>query len=146
MEDLLADNDLKAVVRRLYDAFNGGEQHALDALIADAFVEHEETPGFPPDKAGLKQFVAMVHKAFPDVVFKVADIASEADKVWARVVVTGTQRGEYFGIQPTGRTIHIEVFDVCRIVGSQIAEHWGLSDQMGLMRQLGVLPSPATSA
>ena len=138
----MADNDLKGVMRRLYDAFNGDDQHALDAVVADAFVEHEDTPGIPPGKAGLKQFVAMLHKAFPDVVFKVADIASEADKVWARVVVTGTQRGEYFGIPPTGRAIHIEVFDICRIAGSQIIEHWGLADQMGLMRQLGVIPPP----
>ena len=142
----MADNDLKVVMQRLYDAFNGGDQHALDAVVADAFVEHEDTPGIPPGKVGLKQFVAMLHKAFPDVVFKVADIASEADKVWARVVVTGTQRGEYFGIPATGRAIHIEVFDICRIAGSQITEHWGLSDQMGMMRQLGVLPPPATSA
>ena len=138
----MADNDLKGVMRRLYDAFNGDDQHALDAVVADAFVEHEDTPGIPPGKAGLRQFVALLHKAFPDVVFKVADIASEADKVWARVVVTGTQRGEYFGIPPTGRSIHIEVFDICRIAGSQIIEHWGLADQMGLMRQLGVIPPP----
>jgi len=142
----LADNDLKGVMRRLYDAFNAGDQHALDAIVADGFVEHEDTPGIPPGKDGLKQFVAMLHKAFPDVVFRVADVASEADKVWARVVVTGTQRGDYFGIPPTGRTIHIEVFDVCRIAGSQITEHWGLSDQMGVMRQLGVLPPPANGA
>ena len=77
------------------------------------------------------------------MVFEVADIASEADKVWARVVVTGTQRGEYFGIPPTGRAIRIEVFDICRIVGRQITEHWGLADHMGVMRQLGVLPAPS---
>jgi steroid delta-isomerase-like uncharacterized protein len=143
----LADNDLKVVMRRLYDAFNAGDQHALDAVIADAFVEHEETPGIPPGKDGLKQFVAILHKAFPDVAFEVADIASEADKVWARVVVTGTQRGEWFGIPPTGRATKIEVFDICRIAGGQITEHWGLADNVGMMRQLGVLPGPpATSA
>ena len=108
----MADNDLKSVMRRLYDAFNRGDQHALDAVVADAFIEHEDTPGLPPGKNDLKQIVAMLHKAFPDVVFKVADIASEADKVWARVVVTGTQRGEYFGIPPTERAIKIEVFDI----------------------------------
>ena len=86
--------------------------------------------------------MATLHSAFPDVAFKVADIASEADKVWARVVVTGTQRGEFFGIPPTGRALDIEVFDICRIVGGQITEHWGLSDQLGMMRQLGVLPAP----
>jgi steroid delta-isomerase-like uncharacterized protein len=133
----LADHDLKGVMRALYDAFNKGDQHALDAVLADAFIEHEDTPGVLPGKDGLKQFVATLHKAFPDVLFEVADIASEADKVWARVVVTGTQHGEYFGIPPTGRAIKIEVFDVCRISGRQITEHWGLADHMGVMRQLG---------
>jgi len=134
-------NDPKNVVGKLYEAFNAGDLRTLDALLADAFVEHEGTPGIPPTKEGLKQFVSMLRRAFPDALFQVADIAAEGDKVWARVVVTGTQRGEYFGIPPTGKSIRIEVFDICRIARNQIVEHWGLSDQMGLMRQLGVLPT-----
>jgi steroid delta-isomerase-like uncharacterized protein len=138
----MTDTGLKDVTRKLYAAFNTGDLRALDGLLSDAFVEHEETPGIAPNKDGLKQFVVMLRQAFPDVVFEVADSAAEQDKVWTRVVVTGTQRGAYFGIPPTGRTIRIELFDICRIVGDQIVEHWGLSDQMGVMRQLGVLPSP----
>jgi steroid delta-isomerase-like uncharacterized protein len=145
-EDGLTDTNLKVVMRGLYSAFNRNDQSALDALLSDAFVEHEDTPGIPSGKEGLKQFVAMVHRGFPDVVFELADIASEDDKVWARLIVTGTHRGEFFGIPPTGRAINIGVFDICRIAGGQITEHWGVSDMMGMMRQLGVLPSPATSA
>ena len=55
---------------RLYDAFNAGDQQALDAVVADAFVEHEVTPGVAPGKAGLKQFQATLHSAFPDVAFQ----------------------------------------------------------------------------
>jgi len=138
----MTDTDLKNVMRKLYAAFNAGDLRALDVLLSDKFVEHEDTPGIPPNKEGLKQFVVMLHQAFPDVVFEVADSAADQDKVWTRVVVTGTQRGSYFGIPPTGRKIRIEVFDICRIARDQIVEHWGLSDQMGVMRQLGVLPSP----
>jgi steroid delta-isomerase-like uncharacterized protein len=140
----MADNDLKNVVRKLYAAFNTGDLRSLDALVADAFVEHEDTPGIPPTKDGLKQFVVMLRQALPDALFEVADIASELDKVWTRVVVTGTQRGTYFGIPPTGKTIRIEVFDICRIARNQITEHWGLSDQMGVMRQLGVVAGPSS--
>jgi steroid delta-isomerase-like uncharacterized protein len=138
----MTDTDLKNVTRKLYAAFNTGDLRALDALLSEAFVEHEDTPGIPPNKDGLKQFVVMLRQAFPDVVFEVADSAAERDKVWTRVIVTGTQRGTYFGIPPTGRAIRIEVFDICRIAGNQIVEHWGVSDQMGVMRQLGVLPTP----
>jgi steroid delta-isomerase-like uncharacterized protein len=137
----MTNNDLKDVTRQLYAAFNSGDLRALDALVADEFVEHEQTPGIPPNKDGLKQFVVMLRQAFPDAVFEIADSAAEQDKVWTRLVVTGTQRGTYFGIPPTGRTIRIEVFDICRIARDQITEHWGLSDQMGVMRQLGVVPS-----
>jgi SnoaL-like polyketide cyclase len=52
---------------------------------------------------------------------------------------TRTRQEFRFGIPPTGKSIRIEVFDICRIARNQIVEHWGLSDQMGLMRQLGVL-------
>ncbi len=138
----MTDTDLKNVTRKLYAAFNTGDLRALDALLSEAFVEHEDTPGIPPNKDGLKQFVVMLRQAFPDVVFEVADSAAERDKVWTRVIVTGTQRGTYFGIPPTGRAIRIEVFDICRIARNQIVEHWGLSDQMGVMRQLGVLRTP----
>jgi steroid delta-isomerase-like uncharacterized protein len=138
----MTNTDLKNVTRKLYAAFNAGNLRALDVLLSDTFVEHEDTPGIPPNKDGLKQFVLMLRQAFPDAVFEVADSAAEQDKVWTRVVVTGTQRGTYFGIPPTGRAIRIEVFDICRIANDQIVEHWGLSDQMGVMRQLGVLPSP----
>lgn len=138
----MTDTGLKNVTGKLYAAFNTGDLRALDVLVSDAFVEHEHTPGIAPNKDGLKQFVVMLRQAFPDVVFEVADSAAEQDKVWTRVVVTGTQHGTYFGIPPTGRTIRIELFDICRIVRDQIVEHWGLSDQMGVMRQLGVLPSP----
>jgi len=126
----MIDSDLKNVTRKLYAAFNSGDLGALDLLLSDAFVEHEYTPGIPPSQA------------FPDIVFEVVDSAVELDKVWTRVVVTGTHRGAWFGVPPTGRTTKIEVFDICRISRNQITEHWGLSDQMGVMRQLGVLPSP----
>jgi steroid delta-isomerase-like uncharacterized protein len=135
----VTENELKSVMRKLYDAFNAGDLRAIDRLVVDEFVEHEDTPGIPPGKEGLKHFVVTLRKAFPDALFEVADMASESDKVWTRIVVTGTQRGEYFGIPPTGKSIRIEVFDICRVVHNRISEHWGLSDQMGVMRQLGVL-------
>jgi len=138
------DNELINVVRKLYAAFNAGDLDALDEVLADAFVEHEETPGIPPNKEGLKQFVVMLRGAFPDTVFEVVDCAVELDKVWTRIIATGTHRGTWLGIPPTGRTIRIQVFDICRIDSNQIVEHWGLSDHMSVMRQLGVLPSLGT--
>jgi hypothetical protein len=61
-------NDPKTVLRKLYDydAFNAGDLGALDALLADCFVEHEDAPGIPPTKEGLTQFVSMLRRAFPD--------------------------------------------------------------------------------
>ncbi len=95
-------------------------------------IEHEETPGNPAGegRSDSNSWQICIRRS-SDVAFEVADMASEADKVWARVVATGTQRGEWFGIPPTGRATKIEVFDICRIAGGQITEHWGLADNHG---------------
>jgi predicted ester cyclase len=140
----MTDADLKNIPHKLYAAFSAADLLAVDALVSDTYIEHEETPGITPNREGLKQFVVMLSQAFPDVAYEVADSAVDRDKVWTRVIVTGTHRGPWFGVPPTGRATRIQLFDICRIADGKIVEHWGLSDHMGLMRQLGVIPNPGS--
>jgi predicted ester cyclase len=55
---------------------------------------------------------------------------------------TGTHKGEFMGIPPTGKSISIGVIDIIRVAGGQLVEHWGQMDDMGMMRQLGAIPAP----
>lgn len=83
--------------------------------------------------------VRLFRAAFPDLWFQIEDLIAEGDKVVARMTMTGTQSGEFFGIPPTGRSVRCSGVHVYRIADDRNAEHWGANDDIGLMKQLGVI-------
>jgi predicted ester cyclase len=85
----------------------------------------------------------MLRSAFPDLNATVEDIVAEGDKVVVRQTWTGTHTGgDFMGVPPTGRTVPIGVIDIIRIAGGKFVEHWGQMDAMGMMQQLGAMPTP----
>ena len=73
---------------------------------------------------------------------RVDDVVAEGDRVVIRWSGGGTHRGELFGIPPTQKSITANGIHIFRIADGKIAEHWGTSDDLGMMRQLGVIPAP----
>ncbi len=73
-------------------------------LVADDFVEHQGGPGFPATKEGTLDFFRALLDAFPDLRMDVEDVIADGDKTVARVTTTGTHRGDFMGIPPTGST------------------------------------------
>ena len=67
---------------------------------------------------------------------------AEGDKVVARVRWTGTHQGEFQGIAPTGKQVTLRAITIYRIAGRKIVEVWEEADILGMMQQLGVIPSP----
>jgi steroid delta-isomerase-like uncharacterized protein len=132
----------KAVVRRLYEEFvNKGNLDAFDEHVADDIIEHEELPGLSPGREGVKQFFALMRQAFPDLRFVVEELIAEDDKVVARFRMQGTHRGEFMGAAPTGNRLEVPAIDVFRLVDGKIKEHWGVTDTLSMMQQLGAVPS-----
>ncbi|HEX6385062.1 MAG TPA: ester cyclase, partial [Anaerolineae bacterium] len=122
---------------------NEGNLGVADELIVADAVEHEEFPGLEgsgPEVA--KQFVAIIRSAFPDVRVQTQDMIAEGDKVVARVTLTGTHRGEFLGIPPTGKQVEVSTIDIIRVADGKMVEHWGVTDNLGMMQQLGVVPAP----
>jgi predicted ester cyclase len=132
--------DAKTLLRRLYDEVGAGNLGVIDELVADNFIDHEEFPGLEPNKEGLKQFFSMLHSAFPDLRMEVHQLLADDDLASARVTATGTHEGEFMGLQPGGRWIDVQIFDIVRISDGQVTEHWGVVDAMTMMRQLGAVP------
>ena len=133
--------DHEATVRGLYDHLNQGDVAGFASLLADDFVEYEETPGIPPTKAGVQEFFRMQLAAFPDTRMSIEDLIAGGDKVVARVRYSGTQTGEFMGIPATGKSVDVALIDIFGM-GSDglVHEHWGVMDALGLMQQLGVIP------
>jgi steroid delta-isomerase-like uncharacterized protein len=133
--------DHAATMRRAYDLINAGDVDGFGDLLADDFVEHEDTPGLEPTKEGVKAFFHMYRAAFPDLRFAAEDVLVSGDKVVARARATGTHQGEFMGIPPTGKRIDVELIDIVRFGDDGLGhEHWGVFDAMTMMQQLGVVP------
>ncbi|HHW51167.1 MAG TPA: ester cyclase [Pseudoclavibacter sp.] len=133
----------KALVRRMVEEFfNQGNIGQADEFLAHDFVEHEELPpGIPSGREGVKQLTAMMRSAFPDFKATIDDMVAEGDKVVIRQTWSGTQKGEFMGVPPTGKSVSFGVIDILRMVGGKCVEHWGQMDSMGLMQQLGAVPA-----
>jgi steroid delta-isomerase-like uncharacterized protein len=126
----------KAIVRRLFEAYNKQNLDVLDELFAPDYVDHilqlRSLESF-------KQFYTQFYKGFPDTHSTIEDIIAEGDKVWTRSTVTGTHEGEYRGLAPTGKKIAFAVVDIWRIVNGKIIESWGVYDMLDFYRQLGTI-------
>lgn len=127
------------VARRLIDeAFSQGRLDVCDELIADNIVEHQDYgPGHPPGAAGAKAVVSSLRRSFSDFKLEIEDLVVDGDTVWTRNIASGTNDGPYMGNPPTGRSFRVVVFDVMRVVGGRLVEHWGVPDRMGVLLQLG---------
>ena len=137
----------KAIVRRSYEEIiNTGDFDRAEEFFTPNFVEHEQVPGLEgsPGLEGFKQSFSMLRRAFPDLRMDVQDMIAEGDKVVAHVSVHGTHQGEFMGMPPTGNQIEITATDIFRLEGGKIAEHWGNSDTLGMVQQLGAMPPPQT--
>jgi predicted ester cyclase len=82
-----------------------------------------------------------LHNAFPDFKAMIDDIVAEGDKVVVRQTWSGTHKGDWMGVPPTGKGVSFGVIDIIRFDGGKVVEHWGQIDSMGMMVQLGVIPA-----
>lgn len=134
----------KALVRRLFDDdISRGDLAAADDIIHPDFVDHTNPPQWRHGIAGHKAIVALFRSVFPDLTWRADALIAEEDLVAARTTMTGTQRGDFFGVPPTGRRVTVSGVHVLRVQDGKLVEHWGNNDDLGLLRQLGALPDPA---
>lgn len=132
--------DHSATARSLYDFLNAGDIDGFADLLADHFVEHEETPGLAPTKAGVTDFFRMQRAAFPDMLMDVQDVIASGDKVVVRARFTGTHEGEFLGMPATGKSVDVQLIDIFRLGGDGLVlEHWGVYDALAMMQQLGAV-------
>jgi steroid delta-isomerase-like uncharacterized protein len=130
-------------MRTAYERINAGDVDGFGDLVADDFIEREETPGFAPTKEGTLEFFRMIFMAFPDMRMEVEDVITEGEKAVARVTVTATHQGEFMGVPASGQAVHVGLIDIMRFDDrGLVCEHWGIMDMLSLMQQIGAVPAP----
>jgi steroid delta-isomerase-like uncharacterized protein len=139
----MSSNLNKSLIRRNFEeGLNRRNFSTFDQLIAADFVHHS-FPASIPGPEGYKQILAMFTAGFPDLRVTLEDIVAEGDRVMTRGYFTGTHKGAFMGIPPTGKTVRVSYMDVWRLEDGRIAENWVQLDMMALAQQLGCAPRPA---
>ena len=118
-----------------------GNVAVADELMAPAYRLH--FPGYPHGPRQFKQLIGGFHAGLPQLRITLEDQVAEGDRVVNRVSLRGTQTGSFQGMPPTGRSIAVSGINIMRISDGKIVEHWDVLDVMGLMQQLGAIPTPA---
>jgi len=119
----------KAVIRRVNtEAFAGGSLAAFKELVAADFINRTAPPGTPNGPETLwNTFQNILRPALSQLSVEIHDQVAEDDKVTTRKTFSGVHTGVLMGIEPTGRSVSIDVIDIVRIRDGQYAEHWGIN-------------------
>ena len=137
----MSTEDNKAIVRRLLEeGFNQKNLAVFDELYAPNFVYRLALTTIEGVEA-FKQFSITFFTAFPDLRFTIEDQLAEGDKVVTRWIASGTHRGPFQGIPPTGKQVTVTGIGINRLANGKIVENWTNFDMLGLLQQLGVIPS-----
>lgn len=139
--------DLKAKARRIWEViFPACDVVALADVIAQDSIEHGARPDEPQGFEGAKQTMLWLGRVFSDQRWEIHQVIGEGDTVVVHATHHGRHTGELMGIPPTGREVAYDYVHIVRFRNGKVAEHWGVRDQMTLMRQLGLMPErPATA-
>jgi steroid delta-isomerase-like uncharacterized protein len=135
-------DDLR-VRRRQFDeqVVNSHDLDAIPDWFSLDFIDHVEIPGIPPGVDGVRARHEMLFTAMPDIHVDVEHVIAEGDTTAARFVITGTDTGGFMGMPATRAHVRVTGMDFMRFRHGQIVEHWGEMDMLGLLQQLGVIPS-----
>jgi predicted ester cyclase len=134
----------KALVEEIYEVFNSRDLDRLDSLFDPGYEDYSVGLPFPApfDLQTLKDLLNMYFTAFPDAKFSISDVISDGDKLAWQDRFTGTHQGELMGIPATGSKVDIPGMSMGEIRNGKAYRHWSVTDNMGMMQQLGVIPSP----
>lgn len=136
-------NSHEAALERLYeDVWNGADPETADELVHDKYIIHDREMAAEMQGPELyKGLASGTREIFPDMTFTIEDTVVGSERVALRWTMTGTQQGETFGVEPTGRQVELSAIEINRFEGGKLIETWTQSDQLGLMQQLGAVPA-----
>lgn len=131
-------NNAELIKKYFEEVWNYGNLDVLDEILDENYVNHSPgAPNPPAGPAGLKPIVTAIREAFPDLKYIIENIVISENQIAVHIIMTGTHLGDFFGIAPTGKQIRVNQMQIEHIRNNKIIEHWRVTDDLNLMRQLG---------
>jgi predicted ester cyclase len=128
------------VLRYVEEVSNRHDLDAIDELVSPGYVNRAATTD-EYRHGGARRIWEWLLSVFPDHRFDVEDAAADGETVAVRGTCSGTHEGELMGIAPTGKRFAAQQSHWFRVVDGRLAEHWAVKDDLGMLRQLGIMPS-----
>jgi steroid delta-isomerase-like uncharacterized protein len=132
----------KAIALRFGQVWGKGDISIVDELASPSL--RVSNPLMPAPADGIQAFkevLAMVHSAFPDIEIKIGEPIAEGDRVALSWTMSGTHTGDMMGMPPTGKNVAWSGITFYRIAGGKVIDERGEEDALGLLRQLGAIPT-----
>jgi len=129
------------VLRFNREVIEGSNEQVFWDLISPDFINRTATPSAPSGPEGMISTFRLLRSAFPNLRVRIHDQLAEGDKVVTRKTIAGVHQGEFMGIPPSGREIHIEVIDIVRILNGRYIEHWGINTLPAVLAELSAADS-----
>jgi steroid delta-isomerase-like uncharacterized protein len=147
MASLSKQEQNKQLVSQFFETLDRQDTEMMDQLVSSTNYSLHFS-GMPPMdwNENKKEFLAPFTKAFPDLRRNIVDMVAEGDKVAVSINVTGTYKGEFQGIPPTGKQVSFTAMDILTIIDGKITEEWATADMMGLMQQIGAIPARSATS
>ncbi len=134
------------IIRRWNDeGWTNRQYDVAYELISPDMVAHAAGQSMELGPAGIIELLKRWHTAFPDGRMEIDNIFAEGDIVLIQNTWYGTHNGEFYGIQPTGKSVKITSIGMDRVADGKVVEGWGIANMLGAMQQMGVIPTPGSS-
>jgi glyoxylase-like metal-dependent hydrolase (beta-lactamase superfamily II)/ketosteroid isomerase-like protein len=144
----ISGSKAEAVVRRYFEAIDSGDVDGAVALWAPGAREYIYGRLDVQAPEGVRQFVASMHGAIPDLRMDVLSTTTEGERCVVHWRMTGTFAGPegFDGIAPTGTPLKLEGLDMFTVRDGLIQSNEAFTDSMTFARQIGMMPPQGSSA
>ena len=134
-------NPARPTAMRVFEAINSGDLSCLPDCVTDDFVDHGSPIPIPPGPDGYATILGFVTQVLK-IHYHLEDIFETDERIVIRATASGVGAAEFHGPAAIGRPYEMTTIHIYRTEGDRLAEHWGVRDELGAMRRMGVLPAP----
>ena len=139
---MASPEDNKAAARAEFEIWGSGELDKLEELVAEDVVHHDPyDPHAADGLVGLRKSIELNRAEFPDLRITIEDQVAEGDRVATRWVATMTHSGSRGGTPGSGKRVEMRGITIERFENGKVVEAWRSMDMLGLLRQIGAVPS-----
>lgn len=142
----MTEQDNVRLAREAVAAINAHDIDAYLKNIDNSFVQESETVGTVHGRDGARHMMTTMLQAFPDLHIEIEQIITSGDFVVGRALLSGTHQGAFAGIPATHKKASWHSCNVMEVKNGKVVRSRIYTDNVSLMRQLGVLPAQKTTA